>query len=532
MNITFVASGAEQLPVSLLANMASREGHHVSLAYNPALFNDLNISFLIKYFDDTPYVLEQIRQQQPDVIAFSVLTSYYQWMLHIAREAKKIVPGVKTVFGGVHISAVPDRVILREEVDYVVVGEGEEAFLDILKAIENNDRYTAISNTRFKDPEGKEVRGIQKGFKQDIDTLPPFTKEIWEDHVHIEDFCLTMASRGCPYRCTFCFNNFFAELPETKNKGKYVRSRSVEHMMNELLYFKQRYKKIRWINFEDDIFTVNRKWLQAFLKRYKAEIGVPFVCLVHPKYIDEDVSRWLKEAGCVWVKMGVQTMDEEFKNQSLKRYEKSNHIENAMEAMLKAGLKVKVDHMLGLPGEPIEAQETARRVYAEHCPTRIQTFWTCFLPGTELLNQGMREGIVSPEQAERLNEGTDFFFYNNPNNIKDPELIRTYQGYQLLFKLYPLLPAMLRVRLLYKHVKWIPASAQGFMGKLADVINGMRYEYPEFTAYLKYYRFHVANFFRRKWGWKTKSATVPVNKELFDYNLLKKQEQDEVALSA
>lgn len=288
-------------------------------------------------------------------------------------------------------------------------------------------------------------------------------------------------------------------------------------MMDELLYFKKRYKQIKWINFEDDIFTVNREWLKEFLLRYKAEINVPFVCLVHPKYIDDEVAVWLKESGCVWVKMGVQTMDEEFKYQTLRRYEKSNHIDKAMAAMLNAGLKVKVDHMLGLPGEPIEAQETARKVYAENCPTRIQTFWTCFLPGTEMLTHGIRDGLVTPEQAERLEEGTDFFFYNNPNNIKDKELIRTYKSYQLLFLTYPLLPRFVRTRLHLKHVRWIPAPVQYFIAKCAEVLDGFIHQFPEQYNYFKYYGFHVARFLRRKWGFRLLPATRPVNAEPFDH---------------
>ena len=103
----------------------------------------------------------------------------------------------------------------------------------------------------------------------------------------------------------------------------------------------------------------------------------------------------LKDAGCGWVQMGILTMDDDLKAGSLRRNEKADHIKKSLVAMINAGMKVKVDHMFGLPNEPIEAQETARKLYAEHCPVRIQTFWTCFLPGTELLDQGIAEGIVT-----------------------------------------------------------------------------------------------------------------------------------------
>ena len=71
--------------------------------------------------------------------------------------------------------------------------------------------------------------------------------------------------------------------------------------------------------------------------------------------MDDDIARWMKEAGCMWVQLGVQSMDEEFKNK-IKRFERSDHIKSALASMNKYGIRVKVDHMFGLPGEPISAE--------------------------------------------------------------------------------------------------------------------------------------------------------------------------------
>ena len=99
--------------------------------------------------------------------------------------------------------------------------------------------------------------------------------------------------------------------------------------MDELLEAKRRYKNLKYIDFQDDVFTTSKEWLQEFLPRYKAEIGLPFQCLTHPKYMDDDIARWLKDAGCLWVQLGVQSMDEEFKNK-IKRFERSDHIKLAL----------------------------------------------------------------------------------------------------------------------------------------------------------------------------------------------------------
>lgn len=523
MKITFVALGSEQLAISLFVNMARAAGHDVSLAYNVALFHDrfnLEIPWLNKYFDDTEDTIEQIQQQQPDILIFSSLTATYQWMLEIARRSKEFMPNVKVVFGGVHPSAVPERVIKRAQVDFVVVGEGEVCLIPIIDAIATSNYSTPIPNTWFKTPEGNIIKGGQLGFYQSLDTLPPFTKEIWEPYISVSDRYLTMASRGCPYRCTFCFNNFYAELPDDKKtKGKYVRTRSVEHVIDELRYAKKRYKNFKRVNFEDDIFTVNKPWLKEFLIRYKEEIDVPFQCLTHPRYMDDEIAQWLVAAGCNWVQMGIQSMDEDFKIKSLRRNERGDHIRNSLKVMIKHGLNVKVDHMFGLPGESIESQEIARELYAKHCPKRIQTYWTCFLPGTEILEQGIKEGLLSEEDAERLNEGEDFYFFRNPDNIKNPKTVAKYKAYELLFKLYPLLPKFIRLRLKTYHVIWIPDSVKGIIYFCSDLLQGIITWNPDFIVYGKYYIFHLTKFFLRKTGIKNNwSASSVRKKEMYNLN--------------
>jgi radical SAM superfamily enzyme YgiQ (UPF0313 family) len=498
MNITFVSVGSEQLAISLLSGIAKRAGHRVSLAFSAALFHDrynLEIPWLANFFDDTSYLLSQIEEQNPDVLVFSPLTATYQWSLQIAEKVKSKRPNVKTIFGGVHISAVPHKAILKSQIDFLVVGEGEVAFTEILDRIEGaefNDK--PIANTWFKAKSGEIIKGQQVGFNQDLDALPAFDKTIWESHLRIRDKYLTMASRGCPYRCTFCFNNFFAELPDDKkNKGKYVRFRSVDHVLDELKQAVNRYGKIRFIDFQDDVFTANKKWLREFLPRYRKEIGIPFQCLTHPKYMDEEVAKLMSEAGCKWIQMGVQSMDESYKK-SLLRYERSDDIMEACRVMSKYGIKAKLDHMFGLPGEPISAQEEALKLYVKYPPSRIQTFWTSFLPGTEMFKEALSNGTLSKDEADRLDEGIDFYFYRNDSNL-DHEKAQLYKAYNFIFKILPLLPISIRRRLTINTVAWIPNFIAQPIAVVADLLTGLRYGNPDFVAYLRHYVFHLWKYF-------------------------------------
>ena len=508
MRITFVALGWERLGISLLSAIAKQYGHKTDLAFSPALFHDrynFNIPFLASLFDDRKEVMAAITRQSPDVLVFSPLTGTYQWTLSIAKEAKVLFPGVKTIFGGVHASAVPDVVLSQPQADYVCVGEGDVAFPAILKAIEEGGPTAPIVNTRYKLPDGKIIRGTQVGFIEDLDALPFFDKTLWEDHINIGDWYLTMASRGCPYRCTFCFNSYFAKLPEEK-AGRYVRQRSVGHVMRELRAAKKRYK-LRFLEFEDDVFTVDKKWIKEFLDQYKREIDVPFQCLTHPKYMDDDLARWLSDAGCQYVQMGIQSMDDEFKRRSINRYEKTDHIYRAMEVMRKHKISPKVDHMFGLPGEGIEAQEAARKLYVQHPPYRIQTFWTNFLPGTEMVRKALEEGMITPDEVERLNNGTDFDFYRASAKVADPYKRKKYKAYEVLFKLIPVLPGSLRQKLDSKFFERMPAPVCSFISFFADAFIGLATRNPDHLLYAKHYAYHITRSLLKRVGIKMPPAT-------------------------
>ncbi len=508
MRVTFVALGSEQLGVSQLSAIARREGHEVDLAFSASLFNDrynLSVPRLAPYFDDRRDVMDAIARQRPDVLAFSVLTGTYRWMLGVAADAKVMFPGVKTIFGGVHPSAVPDRVLAQPQVDFVCVGEGDVAFPAVLRAVGEGGPRAPIPNVRFRGADGAVVRGPQTGFLQDLDALPFFDKRLWEDHIRVGDFYLTMASRGCPYRCTFCFNTFFANLPEEK-RGKYVRQRSVDHVMQELLLAKRRYR-LRFVDFEDDVFTVDKAWVRAFTERYRREIGVPFHCLTHPRYMDEDVARDLAEAGCTSIQMGIQSADDEYKYQTVKRYEKTEMVERALAAMRKYKLRVKCDHMFDLPGEPEGAQETAHRLYAKHPPYRIQTYWTNLLPGTELVDQVLAKGMVTREQIDRLEDGYDFDFFREGNLGHDPARMRRYKGYETLFKLIPVLPERLRSRLSARSFSRLPAAVCSLLGFLVDGTYGLFSRNPHHVSYARHYLFHLRRLVSERLGLPSGPAT-------------------------
>lgn len=496
MRITFVALGMEQLSVSLLSSIAQRQGHETSLVFSRGLFQDrynLDQPFLAKRFDDRVHLIDRIIQLQPDVLCCSVLTSTYQWMLETVRLAKSRLPDLKVVFGGIHPSACGEQVLEREEVDYVCQGEGDIAFPAILKAIEQGDAQCQIPNVLYKTEQGKIIRGPIGQRVADLSALPVFDKRLWEQDINVGDLYLTMTSRGCPFGCAFCFNNFFRKL-KAHNNVPYIRRRSIDHVMEELMQTKQRYR-LRCIAFEDDAFTMDKSWLRSFLDHYRREIHVSFQCLAHSQFVDEDVVKWLAEAGCVWVEMGVQSADEEYKK-IIYRKESNERIVQGINAFIKAGIRVRCDHIFGLPGEPIENQETARKVYARATPTRITTNWAAYYPGTDLVRLGLKYNDLSSSDADAINEGTFTSTFHPTSHDVDSKKISQLSVYMFLFRLMPVLPKSLRKALKPAHIQWMPLGAINLLGFLVDAIWGLISRNPEHWAYLRQNAHFLATHFR------------------------------------
>ena len=498
MRVLFVALGCEQLAISQLASILRRSGHHVGLAFSRHLFDDrlfMAVPSLARRFDDDDVVDQAIRFR-PDVVCFSALTVTYQWMLETARQVKDAC-GAVTVFGGVHPSAVPELVANEDAVDYVCVSEGEVALPTFLAALAKGLPEGPLPNMVYR-RDGHLVRGPILPFFQDLDSLPPFEKDLWADHIRLDSFYLTMSSRGCPYRCTYCFNNYFANLPGPKqHAGRYVRQRSVGHFIAELAEARRRWR-VRYIDIEDDIFTLDTAWTQEFARRYRREVGVPFRCLSHANFLDEPRVTALKEAGCAWVQIGVESADDDYKK-LVKRNEKERHIDRALDLLEKARIQVKTDHIFGLPGEGDNAQEKALALYARHDIGRIGTFWLCYMPGTEIVQQGIAMGALSPADVEEINRGKSDFFYRE-GNVADPERRRLLLAYELLFRLLPIVPHTRVAALDARRIAALPSALVRTAGLLADVVGSIVRGNPELTNYLAQYALGLKNHVRWRLG--------------------------------
>jgi radical SAM superfamily enzyme YgiQ (UPF0313 family) len=461
MRITFAAMGTENLSVEAISAVLKEAGHEVSLAFDQSLFNDkyyFGFPFLAQLFDMRDEVVDKIVSENPDVLAFSVFLDNYQWALEISKEVKmQINPFI--VFGGIHPTSSPEEVISNDCVDAICIEEGEEPFKELLESMGDGGIDYSIKNMWFK-KDGEIIKNELRAY-QDIESLPFLDKELFENDVPIRYCYLTVTSRGCPFKCSYCMQNFWKKFIKENKLGPVHRSRSVENSIEELKLMKEKYR-YEWVDIKNNTFTADKKWALDFLRRYGQEIGVPLRIMAHPLCIDEEIAKALKDAGCWRVQIGIQTLNERIRREILQRNETNEDIDRGLSALDKYGVGYSVDIIFGLPTQTEDDLiEIAHFFNGRSGCVRITPFFLEYLPNTDLLDWSYKNGYIDDDDLKRINSGGDEHYLSS-GSIRDKERLQLYQSYQILYRLMPTTPKiivdfMLKHRL-YRIFRFLPKT--------------------------------------------------------------------------
>lgn len=377
---------------------------------------------------------DKIATFQPDLVGFSIMSGSHPWALEIAREVKKAF-NIKNIFGGAHPTFFKDFV-KEEGVDYIIKGEGEEAMLDVMNAIDNHESFLEIKNLSFVNDEGTAKHNPLRHFAKVMDDYPFPDRVLYSQLDNRLDRAVrnVITSRGCPFHCSFCFEDAMRDL--YKGKGKYVRIREMDRVIQECKDLKNN-TDVKVIYFADDVFGMSRSWLYEFLEIYKKEVGLEFICLVRADLVaaDEQYAFKLAEAGCKSVFFGVESGNEDLRNQVLKKQLTDKQIIDAADLLHRAGIKFRTYNILGLPDETLEdafgTLELNIRIKADYpwC-----SLFSPF-PGTELTDYAFAKGYLSPTfDYEKL---TKSFFTESKLDIPN---IREMQNLQKFFQTAVLWP--------------------------------------------------------------------------------------------
>ncbi len=267
-----------------------------------------------------------------------------------AKKFARTVSG-KTIVGGAHASLLPQDCL--GSFDYVVVGEGEDAILDILN---KQSPYNILVGNRIRDLDRIPFPAWDKITDPFSDTLFPGEKYGKGDRA-----ATMITSRGCPYNCNFCANIF----------NNPVVFRGVDNIIEELQELISR--GVRYFRFEDDNVAIHPKFEE--LANRLSELDIHYKCHIRGDLVTEKRARLLKMSGCEECGMGLESADDRVLKINNKK-ETVDDNKNGLRLLREAGIRTKTYWVMGLPGETDETLELNKQFVREMKPDKwtVSTF--------------------------------------------------------------------------------------------------------------------------------------------------------------
>lgn len=419
----------EQLGIAYLSSLLKAAGHKVEL-------------FIV---DEEKDFLRSLRRTDPTLVAFSCTTGVHVWVQQIARLIKRTLRCL-IVMGGAHPTFFPE-IINNPDIDIICRGEGESSLLELANRLSSGCDYSDIPGLWVK-RDGQIIKNDFAPLEENLDKISFPDREIYYRYnfFRINTVRHFITGRGCPFKCTYCFNAKLKEL--LSGKGHYIRQRSVENVISELVMVRDNHR-LKTVYFQDDTLFLNPKWTIGFLNRYRDEVRVPFICNTKLSLLKDDLIEQLKDSFCYSVQFGIETGNEEYRRMYLKRNDTNEQIIETGRKLKKAGIRFLTYNMLGLPGETLEnAWETMRinAVVKTDFP-RVSLFQP--YPGTELGEYAVKLDFAETDfSMDRMDET-----YFRSSVIKQPN-IKEIQNLQKLsflairfYYLKPLLNKLIKLPL-------------------------------------------------------------------------------------
>ncbi|MEW5946405.1 MAG: radical SAM protein [bacterium] len=335
----------------------------------------------------------RIAARGADLVGFHCVAGSERWIAGVLGGLSRRPP---VVLGGPHPTFVPE-LISGLPADYLIRGEGEGALADLMGLLrEPQSVRTAVPNLCTLENGNLRVNPLRP-LIDPLDSLPfqdpalyfrmPFMRRF------ASEYYPTITSRGCPFNCTFCFNDRFRELYRVK--GRQVRRRSPGHVAEEIERAKRDYGITR-IVFEDDAFGADARWLEEFAEAHLRGAALPFTCQTTASLLNEKTAPLLARMKCRAVRFGIETADERNRREILGKNVTNRDIVRAAGLLRKSGIMLQTYNMLGAPGEGVpHAMETLRLNRA----IRSDFAWSSFFhpyPGTRIYEKHCAAGGVPP----------------------------------------------------------------------------------------------------------------------------------------
>lgn len=352
--------------------------------------------------------VERIREYGPALAGILTIGSNLTastWKMHGASIWVSAIragcPEVKQFLWGYHVSAIPEKTLREEAVDYVICGEGFETILELFSAVRSGageDALEKIDGLWFRNGKGEVLGNRRMRLIQDFDALPydgwdMLPVQVYRNHLHFafEDlskrdrYGAVMTSLGCPFHCSYCAISYFSG-------DKKQRFKSVDRALEEVDYWVKKHNAY-YLRILDECFTFNRQHVMDFCKGL-TERGYDLSIWINARadLVDPEMLRAMKAAGIDWIGYGFESGSKKIRGNVQKAQYTEEHIREVVRMTHEAGISICSNFMFGLPGDDMESMQASLDFARELCCEWPNFYCTMAYPGSQLYRDAAADG--------------------------------------------------------------------------------------------------------------------------------------------
>ena len=449
----------ENNAVRILAATLREADHHCAEIY----FKDWLSNHLDPATDvQLDNLIKVIRREQLNLVCISIRASAYAQQAQVLTEAIQERLDIPVLWGGMHPTLVGEECIAHA--DMVLQGEGELALVDLADRLRDGVDITDTQNIWVRRAVDDYTQNPLRPLVQNLDDLAYRDYTTHEHKYFINGNSYTigdpmkgdpvfqmMGSRGCIYKCSYCYNSTYKK--DVYPGQKWFRVRSPASMVDEIKKAREHWPMKR-IRFDDEVFNFQKDWLIEFCEIYPREVGLPFEIFIEPKLVNEERMTMLRDAGLVSVYMGIQS-SERVTGHLYDRRVKNQSIEDIAKMYHRLGVK---PHFQLIYDDPVSTEEDKKALFEMIAsfphPYDLYLFSMTVFPGSELNKKLLSNGLISKYDIEGLN--TRVFYQHRvnlqyPRPVEDTFWIALTQMLSKPFVPKPLLRTLAKSETLKKH---------------------------------------------------------------------------------
>jgi len=388
--------------------------------YMTTIFNPLGIGYIAAYLlkknfnvkiQDLTFSEKINIDNTRKIYGISMPTPLYNFSMEVIKKIKEKNKNNIVIVGGPHANCLPEELIKNKNIDYVVLGEGEETFFELCKNLINKKQIKKIKGIYYKDKNGIHFTG-QRNFIKNLDNLPfprhdLFSLEKYDENKAIKEM-LIIASRGCPFNCEFCqpyLRNIF---------GAKIRYRSPKNVIDEMEHLKKRYNA-QIIAFADDMVNPDytKKICNEIIKR---KLKILWRCQARAN-LTKEILKLMKKAGCIGISFGVESGSQKVLD-SIQKNLKIKDIKKVFKSCREVGIFTHAFIMIGNSNENMKDVFKTSKLIKEIKPFSIGVAITTPYPKTHLFERLKKENKI----PKKLDWGKFHHIMDNTTHIKISEL--------------------------------------------------------------------------------------------------------------